>query len=344
MQADIIKYLEEHGAVIDVGKGRAEIAADSDDHDSSRFIYYLLSESMYVIVWDIRCGVLPDIPFTLCNMRGEGRFLSVNCCARGKCEFTNKEGKSVYLSAGEVAMDYYVEESGTSDFRAEDFLAVEIVMQVDKVITELPTLAMLKKAIKRMDMPGFATSINSLYFVDEQQGTRHIADELIGYCMEGADRELIIIKAAELGHSIGRDLVNSKMKPRSFASRSQARIAEDIYDKLTREYYSRWTVSQFADKYGVSESSVKNYFRKIYGCGIQEYQKRVRMEKAAELLKENDYTIAQLSGMVGYHSLSKFREAFIAYHGITPPEYRRNAKIDRAQAMTECAEEVKKEE
>lgn len=325
MREELFAFFKEKGAVIDEEKGRAELV-QSDSGSKSRVIAYFLSESMYVIVWDIKSNVPPDISFGLCNMSGEGRFLSVTYCGRGKCEFNNKEGMSVYLSAGEVAMDFYRDESGTSDFHTDDFLGVEVVMQVDKVITELPTLAMLKTAIKRMDMPGYATSINSLYFVDAQHDTRRTADELIRYCADSSDKELIVLKAAELGHSIGRDLADLNMKERTFVSPYQAKIAEDVHDMLTKEYRNKLPIKVFAEKYGISESSIKNYFRNIYGCGVQEYHRRVRMEKAAELLVNTNLGIGETAYRVGYASISKFRETFTLFYGATPLEYRRKAK------------------
>lgn len=335
MNNALLDRLSSAGAAIDEEKFRAELMLPSKSGSPGRITAYFLSESMHVIVWDFRSGDIPDIPFDIFAVSGEGRFLSAKSCARGKCEFSNKEGMSLYLTAGEVAMDYYIDESNASAFHADDFLCVEVIMQVDRVIEELPTLAMLKQAIKRMDMPDFATSINSLYFISAQDGTRRITEELIRYCTDKADRELIIIKASELGHSIGRDLVNSKFKPRTFANRAQARIAEDIHDRLTNECEKHWTVGYFAKKYGISETSIKNYFRNIYGFGFQEYQRRVRMEKAAELFRETELTVLETANKVGYHSASKFREAFISYHGTTPPEFRRNAKIDKAQLKEE---------
>ena len=329
----LLERLASAGAAIDEGNCRAELVLPSESGVHSRITAYFLSESMHVIIWDIRNAFIPDIPFDIFAVSGKGRFLSAKSCVRGKCEFSNKEGKSLYLTSGEVAMDYYIDESNSSSFHADDFLCVEVIMQVDRVIEELPTLAMLKQAIKRMDMPDFATCINSLYFISARDGTKRITDELIKYCADGVDRELIVIKASELGHSIGRDLVDSKIKPRTFANRAQARIAEDIHDCLTNGCDKRWTVGYFAGKYGISETSVKNYFRNIYGCGVQEYQRRVRMEKAAALLRETDLTVLETASRVGYHSVSKFREAFITYHGMTPPEYRRNAKIDKAQKL-----------
>ena len=328
MKAELLNYLKQIGATVDDETGRAELTFNIKDDRQDKVFAYFLSDSMQIIMYDIGMGPLPSLDL---KFRAEGRYLKVNCCRRGRCEFQNGEGKSVYISAGEVSMDYYTDISSTSTFFVENYLGIEITMQVDKVIVDLPTLAMLKKAIKRMDMPDYATNINSFYYVSSSENTKRTTDELIKYFAENCDKELIIIKTAELGHNIGTDITQNNIKQRTFANRVQVRIAEDISRKLSDECGERWTVKYFAEKYSISESSVKNYFRNVYGCGFKEYQTMRRMEKAGRLLRETDINITNVAENVGYGSVSKFRAVFVNYFGMTPREYRCSARIDEAQ-------------
>ena len=203
-------------------------------------------------------------------------------------------------------------------------------MQVDKVIVEIPTLAMLKKAIKRMPMPEYATSINTMYFVDASDSTNQTLSQLLHYCFEAYDWEAIIIKTAELGHNIGTDLTTSKAKLRTFATSTQAKIAEDIHQKLTEEYSGKWPASYFAQKYKLSETTIKNYFRNVYGDSYKDYQKKIRMKKAAEMLLSTDTNIEEIAVSVGYLSPTKFSQAFREYFGITPSRFRLDNRIKQA--------------
>lgn len=326
MNFDNLLYLKEMGAVIDDEKKRVELEIKTPDGDKSKIVGYFPSDSIQVIVYDIHSKEIPDLGL---DFKGEGRFLRVDFCKNGRCEFKSREGKSAYISAGEISMDFYIDNAGTFSFAADNYIGVEIIMQVDKVIKEIPTLAMLKKAIKRMDLPEYATSINSLYFIDASNDTKRTLDELLRYCFENYDCEAIIIKTAELGHNIGTDLSDSKAKLRTFTAHSQAIIAESIYRKLTDDYGTKWTAAVFAEKYGVSESSIKNYFRNVYGYGFKEYQIKVRMERAAELLVNTNLNIKEVAEKVGYMSRAKFGDTFKNYHGISAAEYRRNAKAEK---------------
>lgn len=328
MNFEDLANLTEKGAVIDQEKKRIELAVTLPDGSKSQIAGYFPSGNIRVIAYDIHTRDMPDMDF---EKSGTGRYLRVNCCKSGRCEFKRKDGKSAYISSGEVSMDYYMDDDGTFSLSADNYVGVEIIMQVDNVITEIPTLAMLKKAIKRMDLPEYATNINSLYFIDSSEDTRNTLDKLLKYCFSGYDCEAIIIKISELGHNIGMDLTTSSPNVHTFATPAQAHIAQDVHRSLSEKYSEKWTVNFFAEKYGVSASTIKNYFRNVYGCGFKEYQVKIRMTRAAELLRETKIEVKEIALKVGYHSRAKFGEAFNNFYGVTPFEYRCNANIEKAK-------------
>ena len=54
------------------------------------------------------------------------------------------------------------------------------------------------------------------------------------------------------------------------------------------------------------------------------YIKEIRMRKAAELIKENQYTMAEISYMVGFSDPHYFSKSFKSYWGMTSTEYAKN--------------------
>lgn len=51
------------------------------------------------------------------------------------------------------------------------------------------------------------------------------------------------------------------------------------------------------------------------------YIKEIRMRKAAELIKENQYTMAEIAYMVGFSDPHYFSKSFKSYWGMTSTEY-----------------------
>jgi len=327
MKFEELTDLISKGAIIDAEKKRIEFEVPLPNGGKNRIIGYFPSESIQVIVYDIHSSDIPNFVF---EKSGTGRYLRINCCFSGRCEFKRNGGKRAYISSGEIAMDYYIDDDGTFTLTSDNYVGVEIIMQVDSVITEIPTLAMLKKAIKRMDLPEYATNINSLYFIDSSHDTKNTLEKLLKYCFNGYDCEAIIIKVSELGHNIGTDLAQTNVKVHTFVTSAQIDIAEDIHQCLTDQYGVKWTVSMFAEKYGVSPSTIKNYFRNVYGCGFKEYQTKIRMIRAADMLTNTKLGIKEIANSVGYLSRAKFGEAFYHYYGCTPFEYRINAHVEKA--------------
>ena len=127
----------------------------------------------------------------------------------------------------------------------------------------------------------------------------------------------------EIGHNLGTDLKEISTDKHTDVSEKQLLIAEDIYRCLTDDFGTKHTATYFAKKYGTSDTTVKKYFKKVYGYGFKEYQTKVRMEWAAEKLATTDMKVGDISDAVGYAKHTKFSNAFKKYYGITPLTYRR---------------------
>ena len=74
----------------------------------------------------------------------------------------------------------------------------------------------------------------------------------------------------------------------------------------------------------LSGSGSKQIYRKVKqltGMSPVEYIKSIRMKKAAMLLKQKKFTIAEVMYMVGYSNPSYFSKCFQATFGCTPKQY-----------------------
>ena len=68
----------------------------------------------------------------------------------------------------------------------------------------------------------------------------------------------------------------------------------------------------------------KQMYRKIKqltGITPVEYIKSIRMKKAAMLLKQQKFTVAEVMYMVGFSNHSYFSKCFQAEFGVTPKQY-----------------------
>lgn len=106
-------------------------------------------------------------------------------------------------------------------------------------------------------------------------------------------------------------------------SPEHTRMAREYEAILTSRLDEHITARDMADEFGISETSLKNYFKIVFGENISSYMKKYRMNTAEKLLRESDKSIAEISAQVGYSGQNKFAAAFRSYYGLNPLEYRK---------------------
>lgn len=74
-----------------------------------------------------------------------------------------------------------------------------------------------------------------------------------------------------------------------------------------------------------SPGNLSRLFRQQHGLSFQAYLQRLRLEKAAELLRTTKLPIARIAKRVGYRDVSRFGQHFKRLHGHSPGEWRRRA-------------------
>ena len=76
-----------------------------------------------------------------------------------------------------------------------------------------------------------------------------------------------------------------------------------------------------AKKYRIHPGYLSRLFKQEMGETLSEYMLRIRVEKAAGLLKQGQHKIGEIAGMVGYSTSSYFSIMFKKYAGCSPREY-----------------------
>lgn len=314
---------EELDAKIDTTKKRLEIRLDGENADRI-FVYYPI-ENMQIYVYEVNKPTPPFLRKLGLRMSLSERYLRIFICRRGHGEFIDK-GIHLNMSGGEFSLKI-----GSVDdqfeFRTDSFVGVEIALQVNDAVQKSVLFEKIKASLRSIGVRKEDFWMNQWYFSGYGNETEKAIDRLIETCISGADSALVMIYAAEISYMLGNDYRETGSKGRSYPTNLQKAIAEDMHRQLTEKYGERITAAVFAEKYGMSDSTVKNYFKRVYGYSFKEYQMKVRMEKAAELLTTTDMKQVETAMAVGYATQAKFISAFKKYYLMTPSEYRRLKKL-----------------
>ena len=292
-----------------------------------KIVGYQPLKNMQVLYYDIHSDDIPNLWRKHIRKSGKGQYLRTLICKRGRCEFV-VNGVHGKLMAGEVMMDFGIDDRRLFKLSSDSFIGVEITMQVDKLVEENTMMKMLKSVIKSMKLPEKDIFDSDGYIFSYSKNTKGTLDKLLESGFGNKAGIVVLAHVIEIGHNLGEDLKNRK----ACLADNPRIIAEDIYKCLTERFYEKYTASFFAEKYGLSDTMVKKYFKQLYGYGFKEYQNKVRMEWASIKLTTTDMKVKEIAESVGYIRSSKFIKAFKDYYGQTPLVYRQNHYNDPAEA------------
>ena len=110
-------------------------------------------------------------------------------------------------------------------------------------------------------------------------------------------------------------------------------VLTNEYDRRVKEQMEHWMSGHLSDTSVSAESFAQGlnfgrtaFFKKVKqltGMTPNEYIKKVRMEKAAELLLTTNMTAAEIAYKVGFEDQYYFSKSFKNYYGVAPTQYRK---------------------
>jgi AraC family transcriptional regulator len=97
-----------------------------------------------------------------------------------------------------------------------------------------------------------------------------------------------------------------------------------IVDFINENLASRLGLADLAAVAGLSQFHFARAFRVRFGISPLKFVTQRRIDRARDLLKQSDLSIAQIGMAVGFKGVVQFGRAFARVTGVTPSEYRRS--------------------
>lgn len=92
-----------------------------------------------------------------------------------------------------------------------------------------------------------------------------------------------------------------------------------------------YNVNDLCKELGLSRIQLYRKLKKMIGQSANELMRSVRLKRAAQLLKQQKLTIAEITYQVGFNDLQYFRKCFKKQYGVNPSEYVSNHQEKRKQ-------------
>jgi transcriptional regulator GlxA family with amidase domain len=106
--------------------------------------------------------------------------------------------------------------------------------------------------------------------------------------------------------------------------RQRTTLFEEATRVVETDFADDLNLNDVARRIATSRRQLQRIYREIGGTTFRDQLTQIRMDRAAELLNNNGYTVREIANRVGYRQPAQFAKAFRGRHGVSPSEYRRN--------------------
>jgi transcriptional regulator GlxA family with amidase domain len=96
-----------------------------------------------------------------------------------------------------------------------------------------------------------------------------------------------------------------------------------VLDILHSHYVEQTGSAEIAEQTGMSERTLRRFFKRHTGSSIQDYLMGLRLGRAVSLLLSSDLPIYRVAEESGFQNLSHFNRQFDRHRGMSPSRFRR---------------------
>lgn len=132
------------------------------------------------------------------------------------------------------------------------------------------------------------------------------------------------VDSQELKKALNEIADSASAEPSRAVPQSESGLIRSIRQYI-RNHYEDFSVAQMSEELSMNGEYLSRVFKKETGTSVNGYLLEVRMEKAAQLLRENcSLKVYEVCEMVGYHDQIYFSKQFKRYFGVLPKLYQQH--------------------
>ena len=258
--------------------------------------------------------------------------LCIDHCREGRIEQEVGQNAFSYLEAGDLP----AKKSKAVLFVIGIAVICQCIFTATPVLKEISIGFQVETAAKEIpaSMKGFSVDLYELqkkycsdrtpYVIPGEPAIEHIFSELYNVPVK-IKKDYFKIKVLELLLYLDALELSGHTEERPYFYKSQVEKIKAIQSLLTQDLTKNYTLEELSAKFDIALTPMKNCFKSVYGSPIFTYMRNYRMNYAAALLNsDKSLKVADVAGLVGYDSPSKFTAAFHQTMRKTPLEYRKS--------------------
>ena len=247
---------------------------------------------------------------------------AIDHCREGRMEYAAGENAVAYTGAGDMKLDLRRQHTGVFRFPSSHYHGLTVAFDLETAraslseqVQDFPVTP--EQIITRWQMGDYPKVVHGADVMEHIFGEMYRVPEKIRI-------PYFRVKILEMLLYLDTISIPEETEERPYFYRTQVEKVQAIRDFLAEHLSENHTQEELSRRFDLPLTAMKNCFRSAYGASIGAWLTDYRMNRAAELLLQDRRTsVAEIGGMVGYDSASKFAAAFKKAMRLTPSEYRK---------------------
>ena len=261
--------------------------------------------------------------FHLLESKEVGNSLKINYCTEGRMEVRMSDNLLLFMEPGNLSVDVRKAQD-SFQFPCGHYHGVELLFHSSTLNRDAHEMLKTVEVDGKQVQLRFCKDVQSYVFRADDRLRKLFED--MGNAPPECRTPYLQIKVTELLLLLCKSDMPEKSDESSFMTMGQVQIAKQVMEIISADLSKHYSIENLAAPFGISPSSLKNYFQGVYGKNISTWLREARMSAASMALRESNQPVAEIAAKVGYENASKFSAAFKSFLGETPLEYRRQSR------------------
>ena len=253
--------------------------------------------------------------------------IEINHCRIGRFECSFGENSCCYMAEGDLSITAMRKKKSSSCFPLNHYHGISIIIDLDEILPEVQKLMELLN-IDLHYIQRYICEGNRCCIIRANPSIEHIFSELY-HVREKRKLGYMKIKILELLLFLSDLNTAEEALQTDYFNQNQVTLIKAVASYITEDLTIHHTIEQLSQKFEISTTALKKYFRGVYGTSVYSYLRTYRLQVAQKMLLETDLSVTEIAGKIGYENPNKFTSSFKEKYGSSPTKFRKEICSDR---------------
>lgn len=261
-----------------------------------------------------------------CSMRDHyiPNVLEIAFCRTGRFECEYKHGYMTYLGEGDFAVSILSPEQEPPVFPLGYYDGIALIVNMN-ITSDCFHGIVEDVSINFRELTEKFCSQQCCTVIKTPDPLLHVFNEIY-QSKNNIHLGYLRLKVLECFYLLSQMIPQENFETARYYSAAQIRKVKAIKRELLENLTGHDTLQNFAQRYDMSLTALKDCFKAVYGKPIHAFQREYKMQAATKLLISTSLSITEIAGRLGYENPNKFSTSFKEIIGQSPSEYRKQRK------------------